>query len=551
MGMINNIIETSVVVSVAILILCIVRKILNKKIPHNLLCLLWIPIVLQLCIPYRIQIKTSMYQPLVSQALPVTNITNKELPQIIEQSISAIVTDSPRKEFDFNFSYIYVVAVVGIGSYKLFKYFQFKKNLKNYEIKEDELYERVATLWGSDTVPIVILSGTELKSAALCGFFKPHLLISNNLSILDSQQLEFVIKHEEIHYKSKHLQFLLLLELLSVIYWFNPVVLWGFQLMKEDLELLTDSKLLENEDKKQRKEYATLLIEQAKFEKIIKVWGFSFSSKKKVKERIKNIMENKKKMSWMVIAILVCMLGISTIVLAKPIVEKENVVLEVPLYYRNFYSQDLEFETENVSVDVKVEFPKAQLERINEDAFEAYVNMENIQEGVQELPISLECKEEYCDTWEYELLDNSATFVFSKKEDTENDVLKEETLSFILPVNNSKVSCQWYCYEGHRSVDIVDTENAYGPLFAVEDGMIIENGYDDKQGFYLKLQVSEEVVFTYAHMNEASKYKEGSYVQRGEVIGKIGATGQVTGPHVEFSMEINGEIVNPELYINF
>lgn len=540
--MINNIIETSVVVSIAILILCIVRKILNRKIPHNLLCLLWIPIVLQLCIPYRLQIKTSMYQPLVSEPLPVVTTVNKELPQIIEQSMSASVIDS--KEFHFNLSYIYIATICGIIGYKLLKYYQFNKNIKYCEIKDDVLYKRVTDLWHYDSVPIVILSGTELKSAALCGFLKPHLLISDYLSNLDNQQLEFVIKHEEIHYKSKHLQLLFLLELLSAVYWFNPLVLWGFQLMKEDLELLTDTRLLENEDKKQRKEYASLLIEQAKFEKMIKVWGFSFSSKKKIKERIRNIMENKKRMPWMVIAILVCMIGISTIVLAKPIVEMDTVAMEVPLYYRNFHSQELEFETDKVSVNVTVEFPKTQLSKVDEDVFEAYVDMNNVQEGEVALPISLECNAEYCDNWEYELLDNSARFVFSKKNESEN------TLAFILPVNNPKVSCQWQCYEGHRSVDIIDTEDEYGPLFAVEDGVIIENGYDDTRGFYLKLQVSQDVVFTYAQMNEASEYKEGTAVQKGDVIGKIGATGKSTGPHVDFSMEINGERVNPELYFS-
>lgn len=552
--MINNIVKTSLFVSVAVIILWSIRKIFKKNLPHNLLCLLWLPIIFQLCIPYQIHSKISLYQPLANYSMEVENISlNKELPKIsIEQSIDNIIEDD-LKYRDFNLLFgMYIIGIFVVGIIKLCKYIKFKKWVKLYKLSDIELYEKVSNIWKHDNVPIVLINCEEIRSAALFGFIKPILLVSEKLAILDNVNIAYIIKHEEIHYKYKHLQLLLLLEALSLVYWFNPIVLWSFKLMKEDLELLTDSKLLENMDTKQRKDYASLLIEQSRIERNIIVPGFTFNSKKKVKERIRNIMEKKNMMPWMVVFIIVCMLSISTIVLAKPILETNTMILEIPLSYRNFNKcEELIFETDDVHVSVQVELPKIHTSIINENSFEAYVDMLNVEEGEEKLPINIECYDTNCKDWKYGAIQKKATFIFSNRIYDSKTEDKDKILSFVLPINNPKVSCQWYCYEGHQAVDIVDVENYYGPIFAVEDGVIIENEYDEMYGNYLKLKVSDNVVFMYAHMQERSEFEEGVIVNKGDIIGKIGSTGKSTGPHLELSMEIDGKKVNPELYFDF
>jgi murein DD-endopeptidase MepM/ murein hydrolase activator NlpD len=53
----------------------------------------------------------------------------------------------------------------------------------------------------------------------------------------------------------------------------------------------------------------------------------------------------------------------------------------------------------------------------------------------------------------------------------------------------------------------------------------------------------------YAH-NQMNLVEEGSWVEGGQIIGKVGQTGRATGPHLDFEIRKNNKAVDPILFLN-
>lgn len=119
------------------------------------------------------------------------------------------------------------------------------------------------------------------------------------------------------------------------------------------------------------------------------------------------------------------------------------------------------------------------------------------------------------------------------------------TGSYRYPVENAKITCRWGCYYGHEGVDFVDSYNRWGDVYAADNGTVKEVGYDAaNSGNFIIIDHNNGYISYYAHMRVPSELKVGDIVQKGQVIGHIGMTGEATGPHVHFFIEHDNKIMN-------
>ena len=101
---------------------------------------------------------------------------------------------------------------------------------------------------------------------------------------------------------------------------------------------------------------------------------------------------------------------------------------------------------------------------------------------------------------------------------------------------------QGFAY-GHRGLDIA---KSYGsPIVAAGSGVVawvqyLSYGY----GYHLLIDHGNGYQTLYAHFQEVF-VAPGQRVSRGEQIGRMGATGLATGPHLHFEVHLNGMPVNP------
>ena len=101
--------------------------------------------------------------------------------------------------------------------------------------------------------------------------------------------------------------------------------------------------------------------------------------------------------------------------------------------------------------------------------------------------------------------------------------------------------------KNHTGIDLA--ANTGTVIYASLDGIVkIASGEGD-YGNHLRIE-KDDVAIYYAHCNKLY-VKEGEYVKQNQPIAEVGATGNVTGPHLHFEIRKNERYVNPDLILNF
>ena len=85
----------------------------------------------------------------------------------------------------------------------------------------------------------------KISSPSLCGFIKPKILIPVSVAAnICDEEFKYIIMHELTHLKNKDIFINWAITLLSMIYWFNPILLYGFHKMRQDCEISCDGQVI-------------------------------------------------------------------------------------------------------------------------------------------------------------------------------------------------------------------------------------------------------------------------------------------------------------------
>jgi len=98
----------------------------------------------------------------------------------------------------------------------------------------------------------------------------------------------------------------------------------------------------------------------------------------------------------------------------------------------------------------------------------------------------------------------------------------------------------------HTGLDLAAPNGT--PIVAADGGQVIQASYDGGYGNSILIYHGGGFATFYAHMSGFA-VSQGQMVQRGQVIGYVGATGWATGPHCHFEVRINGIAQNPLGYL--
>lgn len=278
--MLNNLMQIGLTVSLAALVPLILRRLMKKRYPARMVCVVWAILALRLLIPVQLTLPQAPVQVMprtsyVVQSdqtafrqagLPVTQTPARWVTGTQAQTLSAADTGTVKTvditDILLTLWLAGVIACVlwqGIGYYRLIRSLKGTSRSVERADLHTILQEQCADLVIDREIPLRVSSAADCPM--LAGFIHPTLYLPDER--ISRTDAAFIFRHELTHYKHGDLWLKLLLLAARCLHWFNPLVHLIARFAQEDIEAACDDAVVRGHDGAYRRAYGETILRSA------------------------------------------------------------------------------------------------------------------------------------------------------------------------------------------------------------------------------------------------------------------------------------------------
>lgn len=278
--LLNNLMQIGLTVSLAALVPLILRRLMKKRYPARMVCVVWAILALRLLIPVQLTLPQAPVQVMprtsyVVQSdqtafrqagLPVAQNPARWVTGTQAQTLSAADTGTV-KTVDITdiLLTLWLAGVIscilwqGIGYYRLIRSLKGKSRSVERADLHTILQEQCTDLVIDREIPLRVSSAADCPM--LAGFIHPTLYLPDEH--IPRTDAVFIFRHELTHYKHGDLWLKLLLLAARCLHWFNPLVHLIARFAQEDIEAACDDAVVRGHDGAYRRAYGETILRSA------------------------------------------------------------------------------------------------------------------------------------------------------------------------------------------------------------------------------------------------------------------------------------------------
>lgn len=315
----TNVARSSLYGSVVIVSVCLLRLML-KRAPKNMICLLWLLAGIRLMMPFEIESNFSLQprvEPVVLQKPETIQVPDVLIPETAPTPAEdfAVSEDIPLETEQTHIVYavedgkirslnvadvlarMWLAGMVALLCASVSSYWKLKNKVREAWTTGDGCWECAG-----------------LDTAFVLGFLRPRIYLPVGLH---EEERAFILSHEHTHIQRRdHLWKLVGYGILTV-HWFNPLVWLAYGLLCRDMELACDEQVVKYMDVNQRKAYSAALLSCAAKHGRFAACPVAFGETD-VKGRIKNVLNYKKPGFWITVIAAVAAVFVAVCLMTSP-----------------------------------------------------------------------------------------------------------------------------------------------------------------------------------------------------------------------------------------